>query len=865
MTLTPQSTEQVEWQPVRTHSVYHPTKHPRVVEFLDTWRSQDRRYRQGTDAMNRREILAGYATIAVIAVGLGLLVNDYGRRNEQEVLGHYLASQHASSLAVGDKVGGAIRSIYENLRTLSLLPSTRTIARHGENLSDEARLTFQQVYNNLAGSVSVSEVYILPADLDPERIDPVTGKLEAPILMFDELIVDARNRYEQETPGANLPKVTDANYQAEVEIYEYREMREQLAFLKKEAPVLSAIGGLAVPMVSSPELITCDNTVFIHTLTDADRSGIVFTVPFYGPDEKLRGAVSAIMLSSALEALLPRDYALVNVGNDYVTGLRAPGQQVDSAIHVRAGRPDKTLLYSEVVPVKTSSADSPFALWVGHPDADFYGSRDFQDVRWTTTLAYTLIAILGGAAALVWFLVTRNFQVAQATSASLEQRVAERTAEIRFLATHDVLTGLANRASLSERLNDALKIVGANGRLALLGLDLDNFKAINDTLGHQAGDEVLRAFAERLTRSLGEHDLAARFGGDEFVILLPGAEPNQAEAVSRRLLEVVADPFELDGQPYHIGLSIGIAICPTDGEDSETLFRNADIALYRAKSDGRGTFRFFEAAMDASLRQRQMLEKELRRAVEREEFELHYQPLVEASSEEVTGFEALVRWRHPDRGLLPPSEFISLAEDIGLINALGEWVLRRACIDAVGWVGSLKVAVNLSPEQFKQQTLAHAVVSALNESGLAPHRLELEITESALLERSTETLALLHQFRALGVRIAMDDFGTGFSSLSYLRSFPFDRIKIDRSFVSEITESKDCRSIVSAVAALGNSLGMTTTAEGIETYEQLQLVKAQGCTDLQGYYFSKPLPPAEVSRFLEEHGPERALREAASA
>ena len=815
--------------------------------------------------MKRREIAAGYATIALIAVGLGLIVNDYGRRNEQEVLSHYRASQHAASLAVVDKAEAALRSIYENLRTLSLLPSTRTIARHGENLSDEARLTFQQVYNNLAGSVSVSEVYILPADLDPERIDPVTGRSEEPILMFDQLIVDARDRYEEQAPDAKLPNVTDPGYQTEIEIYEYREMRKQLAFFSKEVPVMSAVGGLALPMVSSPELITCDNTTFIHTLKDADRSGIVFTVPFYGPDEKLRGAVSAIMLTSALEALLPKDYALINMGNRYVAGLRATGQQVASAADVGAGQPDKTLLYSEVIPVKTASADSPFALWVGHPDADFYNSRDLQDVRWTITLAYALVALLAGAAAIVWFLVTRNFQAAQATSATLERRVAERTAEIRFLATHDVLTGLANRASLTDRMRDILQDADTNASLAVLALDLDNFKAINDTQGHQAGDEVLKTFADRLRGALAERDLAARLGGDEFVILLPGANPARAESLARRLLEIVATPFELEGQPHLIGVSIGIAICPTDGEDSETLLRNADIALYKAKGDGRGTFRFFEAAMDASLRQRQKLEKELRTAVEQEQFELHYQPLVDAGSEKVTGFEALVRWRHPDRGLLPPSEFISLAEDIGLINALGQWVLRRACAEAVGWPGDLKVAVNLSPEQFKQKALAHVVVSALDESGLPPGRLELEITESALLERSEETLALLHQFRALGVRIAMDDFGTGFSSLSYLRSFPFDRIKIDRSFVAEILENKDCRSIVSAVAALGQSLGMTTTAEGIETYEQLELVRAQGCTDLQGYYFSKPLPPTEVSRFLAQRGTVEPERRAVNA
>jgi diguanylate cyclase (GGDEF)-like protein len=803
--------------------------------------------------MKRRSVFAGYAAIGVIGLGLALVVNDYSRRNEQEVLDHYLASEHARTLAVADKAASALHSIYENLRTLSLLPSTRSIARHGENLSEEAKLTFQQVYNNLASSVSVSEVYILPADLNPDRMDPVTGKFEEPILMFDQLIVDARDRYEADNPNADLPKVTDPSYQAEIETYEYHEMRRQLAFLKQEYPLLSSVRGLSIPMVASPELVTCDNTTFIHTLKDVDRSGVVFTVPFYGADERLRGGVSAIILSSALQALLPsHDYSLVNLGHNYATGLSGDGQQTKSASNVRSGEPDKTLLYSEVVPLNTAAVDSPYVIWAGHPVSDFYNGPDAQGTRWAAALAYALVTLLVAGATSVWFLVTRNFKAAAAMSASLEQRVAERTAEIRFLAAHDVLTGLANRVQLTQRLDELLATQdGTPASLAVLALDLDNFKTINDTLGHPAGDAVLKEFAARVNHSIGEHDLAARFGGDEFVVVLPGvSDPATSESVARRLHDAAGEPFILDGQPYYIGLSIGIAMAPVDGSVSETLLRNADIALYRAKDSGRGMYRFFEPAMDASLRERQTLEKELRRAVAGEEFELHYQPLVNAATGEVTGFEALARWRNPDRGLLPPSQFIAMAEDIGLIGTLGQWVLRRACLDAASWPDQLKVAVNLSPQQFRQKTLAHAVVAALDESGLSPGRLELEITESALLENTEETLAVLHQFRTLGVRIAMDDFGTGFSSLSYLRSFPFDRIKIDRSFVSEIAESKDCRSIVSAVAALGHSLGMTTTAEGIETLAQLELVKAEGCTDLQGYYFSVPLPGAEVQDYL---------------
>jgi len=467
------------------------------------------------------------------------------------------------------------------------------------------------------------------------------------------------------------------------------------------------------------------------------------------------------------------------------------------------------------------------------------------------SLAHALVGLLTLGAAAVWFSVTRTFQAAAAVSASLERRVPERTAEISFLAAHDMLTGLANRAHLTQHLDQLLQDRGnAQASLFTLALDLDNFKAINDTFGHPAGDAVLTEFSTRLRSTLGEYNLAARLGGDEFVIVVPGSTDSAAEGLARRLLDVMDEPFVLDGQHIHVGVSIGIARSPTDGSDSATLLRNADIALYRAKDGGRRAFRFFEAAMDASLRERQALEKQLRDATARQEFVLHYQPLISAATGSVTGFEALVRWQHPERGLLPPSQFIPLAEDIGLIGDLGQWVLQQACLEAATWPEALNVAVNLSPDQFRQKTLALSVVAALDQSGLAASRVELEITESALLDNSEDTLAVLHQLRTLGVRIAMDDFGTDFSSLSYLRSFPFDRIKIDRSFILEINDKKECLSIVNAVAALGQSLGMATTAEGIETAEQLLLVQAQGCTELQGYYFNVPLPPAEIDGFL---------------
>lgn len=807
---------------------------------------------QSVELMKRRSVGLGYIAIAIVGGGLAVAVDGYTRRDLEEVRDHYVASEHAASLAVVEDVEAGIRAIYENLRTLSLLPSTRTIERHGNNISDEARLTFQQVYNNLANNVSISEVYILPAAFDPSRIDPVTGKLEEPILMFDELIVDARLRFLVENVDAELPAPTDPDHQDEVEIYEYHEMRRQLDWLAAKYPSLLGIDGLAVPLVSSSELITCDNTTFIHTLNDADREGIIFTVPVYGPDEMLHGAVSAVILSEALRGLLPSTaYSIVNAGTNFAVGpASAAAPQSLPATHPSVS---EAPIYSEVLHINSAASNSPFSLVASQPNAHFYESADLRNAQFVTTLTYALVASIVAAATIVWYLVTRGFRAARAMSDSLERRVAERTAEIRYLATHDTLTGLANRHNLTQRLTEFLRTRREGATLAVHCLDLDAFKAVNDSQGHPAGDQLLKEVAERIRATIGEHDIAARFGGDEFVVVQAGEiTAGGTEALARRLIARIREPFVLDGQLQYIGASIGIAIAPIDGESSERLLRNADIALYRAKGEQRGTFRFFEAEMDASLKARRILETELRSAVEHGEFVLHYQPLVEAAYGRVTGFEALARWQHPVHGLLPPSDFIGLAEDIGLIGRLGDWVLHRACADAVTWPGHRKVAVNISPAQFKNKMLAASVVAALDRSGLPAQRLELEITESALLENSDDTLIALHQLRTLGVTIAMDDFGTGFSSLSSLRSFPFDRIKIDRSFVTDILENKDCLSIVGAVAALGASLGMTTTAEGIETAEQLDLVKQRGCTDLQGYYFSRPMPHSSIADYLEK-------------
>jgi diguanylate cyclase (GGDEF)-like protein len=432
-----------------------------------------------------------------------------------------------------------------------------------------------------------------------------------------------------------------------------------------------------------------------------------------------------------------------------------------------------------------------------------------------------------------------------------ERRKAE--AKISHMAMHDALTNLPNRRRFQELVEDRLARLSRGQIFAVLCLDLDGFKRVNDTLGHIFGDKLLQQVAMRMSGCLGEGDCIARLGGDEFAILQGNIEePNDAITLAERVFEATGGAFDLDGQQVVIGVSVGISIAPTDSTDPQHLVDNADMALFRAKADGRGTYRFFEPAIDALMLARRALEFDLRKALGNGEFELYYQPFVNLERREISGFEALIRWNHPERGLVAPLEFIPLAEQTALIVPIGEWVLREACREAAKWPKQISVAVNLSPVQFKMRNLPQLVMSALAQSGLPAQRLELEITESVLLVDNESTLEILHQLRRLGVRISMDDFGIGYSSLSYLQSFPFDKIKIDRSFVRNLASSVDSKAIVRAVAGLGSSLGMTTTGEGVETQEELDYLAAQGCTEAQGYYFGKPSPARGVHEMLSK-------------
>jgi diguanylate cyclase (GGDEF)-like protein len=434
-----------------------------------------------------------------------------------------------------------------------------------------------------------------------------------------------------------------------------------------------------------------------------------------------------------------------------------------------------------------------------------------------------------------------------------KRRLAE--ARVEHLAHHDMLTGLPNRTRLREEIGSAIAELDQNGLpFAVLVLDLDRFKEVNDTLGHAVGDSLLFAASQRIRKCARKGDIVARIGGDEFAIVLKAPNPiEESIALGQRLLDTMVPDFEIGGSRAAVGASIGIAIAPQDGHNADELLKNADLALYKAKGDGRGTFHLFEPELDRRMQARRSLEMELRTAISEGEFQLYYQPILNIELGQICGFEALIRWQHPERGMIPPLDFIPLAEETGLIVPLGEWIVRQACRDASGWPNDLKVAVNVSPLQFRSPHLAEVIIQALAGTQMAPNRLELEVTESVMLDDDEGALKTLSRLHELGIRISLDDFGTGYSSLSLLRKFPFDKIKIDRSFVVDLSAMNNgAMALVRSVAQLGASLGMTTTAEGVETQEQAEQVRAQGCTEIQGYYVSPPRPAGEIRQLIEK-------------
>jgi diguanylate cyclase (GGDEF)-like protein len=440
--------------------------------------------------------------------------------------------------------------------------------------------------------------------------------------------------------------------------------------------------------------------------------------------------------------------------------------------------------------------------------------------------------------------------------------IEERERQIVHSALHDGLTGLPNRRFFIEKLDRAVARLGPDHRTMVVFVDLDNFKIINDTMGHPVGDALLRHAGQTLQDLFPDH-MVARFGGDEFGLLVAGlAETADCASIARKINAALNDDVFLDGCHMQLSASFGVAIGPGDGDTGDALLKNADLALYRAKSEGKGTYHFFEASLDEEARRRRELELDLRVAVREGGFALHFQPLYSMTERRLKGFEALIRWNHPQRGYVGPAEFIPLAEDTGLIVQIGEWVIREACAQAATWPDGLSVAVNISPRQFGSPVLVQTIVQALAAAGLQPSRLELEITESIFIGNVERTLSVLHGLRSLGVRIALDDFGTGYSSLSYLRSFPFDKLKIDQSFVRDLHSDASAHAIIRAITTLAAALGIETLAEGVELASHMEVLRTEGCDMIQGYLISRPVPASEVAGLVHQMNGNMALRSA---
>ena len=506
--------------------------------------------------------------------------------------------------------------------------------------------------------------------------------------------------------------------------------------------------------------------------------------------------------------------------------------------------------------------DSPL-LTTGEDEAVQRGIEDYSAMSWRTISLQMTQTLNNGQIITIAHEPMEGGGFVDTYTDITEQRLAE--AQLNHIALHDLLTDLPNRTLFRGHLTETLNRLSGDERCAVVCVNLDQFRSVNDTLGHPIGDLLLRQMAHRLAGMLGPHDFLARLGGDEFAIIQTKANlPLDAMVLAYRIIKSAALPYRIEGHDIVVGASIGISVAPSDGTNPDRLLKAADTALHQAKADGRNHYRFFETEMDAQLQTRRQLEVDLRAALPAGQLEMHYQPLVALNGDHISGFEALMRWRHPQRGMISPGDFIPLAEETGLIVEMGSWALERACRDAATWPDPIKVAVNVSVVQFLQSDVVAAVDRALRVSGLAPHRLEVEITESLLIENVAGVMAILHQLKELGVHIAMDDFGTGYSSLSYLRSFPFDKVKVDQSFVRELGEKADAVAIIRAVAHLCAALGVVSTAEGVENPQQLALLRDCSFTQIQGYLVSKPRPAADIEGLLEVFARQGLPREALS-
>ena len=790
-----------------------------------------------------RRLGLDFCMVALLCAGLGLLVRWNAYRAISTARTHYIQSSRAEAVAVAQKVEDALLSMYANLRAIASLPAVRTIAGHDATLDPEARAAIEEIAADAGSRLPVTDIVWVPAELAADRVDPRTGAPEMPAVLVGHPSGAAPSR--QSTDGRSNAALDLADFER------LRQLQAHVAWLHRVMPTSPLGSTRTVPMLSGPEIVSGE----LNTKGAAGvRSSLVFSVPVYGPDQAFKGSVSASLRSLALRRLLPsQNYVVINPGYGYASPLSASGQDRLSAEAVMRGLPDPSLIYSDRIDLSLPDLHSNWAVWVGRPDRDFNDGAEARSARLFEIGGYAVTAALLAAGFGIVLLLRHNAELTDQARSRLEEQVAIRTAEIRHMAAHDPLTGAANRTLLSETMAEWLDELAPDTSLALMCIDLDRFKAVNDSFGHPVGDALLKAVTARIRTCIGDADLLARVGGDEFVVLHRTSGRPEASALGLAIVQALDEEFELDGVGVRVGASVGVALAPADGTDPDRLLANADLALYRAKRDGRGRCRFYEAGMVDLPPDQRCSEEGLRRAIANDELVLHYQPIVDARTEVLVGVEALVRWQHPRHGLVAPVDFIPLAEESGLILPLGDWVLRQACRDAKLMPDHVRFAVNVSAAQLRSPGFAMRTAATLAAAHVVPGRLELEITESRLLEDTDETVAVLDNLRLLGVQLALDDFGSGYSCFAHLGRFPLDRLKFDRAFMRELGENNRHAAIVRSVTSLCAELGVVTTAEGVETPAQRDLARRLGCHDLQGYLFGKPLALPDLLASLDRY------------
>ena len=798
------------------------------------------------------------------ALAAGVRYNEHRARNV--ALDDYRRQSREEAGHVAAKVEGSLRSLFEGARTIARLPGVRAIDRHAKAFDGDARRTVQEIYNNLASSVALSELYIVPVDMDPDAIDPETKQAQTPITTFDELIVE-RNADQPKAEVEHESKVE------EIEIFEYRLMKKQLAWFRERCPSESSIQGLNYPVLCGPEVITCDNTRYSPSRpNDKDRSGLVFSVPFFAPDGTLKGCISAVILTAALQDLLPSgEYALRAAGHDYTVVGRGDGPASEHLPEINRGDAADGLLCSFTSKLQFADAESPWLLWRGRSDAVFNGLPEMAAARRVATVSYAGVGVMAISGLVLVLVLARHLEMSRRQRDNLEKEVGERTKELSELALTDKLTGLPNRALITDRLEQTMAHAAREGdaRYALLFLDFDRFKVINDTLGHEAGDRLLIGIADRLRSTLrmcdsvGRFDVtgstAARLGGDEFVVLLGDlAEAADADKVAERLVRALSEPYEIAGQQVISTASIGVVRGDIRYERAAEVLRDADTAMYEAKAAGKGRYMVFDGAMRERILRRAALERDVREAANRNELFLHYQPVVKLEDGRIESVEALVRWRHSEFGLVSPGEFIPIAEESSAIARVTDWVVRAACAQVAFWRSSIgkdrtpRVAVNISRAQLSAPNLPEQLAAIAGEFGLEPAALCLEITETAIMRDQKSAVAALKRLKAAGFHLALDDFGTGYSSLSTLHQFPLDTVKLDRSFIANSGMGREHAALVHAVVSLAANLGLNVVAEGVETPDQLAALQALDCQFAQGYLFGRPGAPERIVEMLTE-------------